>query len=138
MAISARNKLQGRVSEIKSGEVMCLVTVEAQGTKVVAAVTKQGVEELKLKQNDEVTAVIKSTEVMLMKGAGQVTLSARNRFAGQVESVQTGEAMGLVTVKMGQFHLGAAITRAAIDEMGLKQGDQVTAVVKATEVMLMK
>ena len=138
MAISARNKLQGRVSEIKSGEVMCLVTVEAQGTKVVAAVTKQGVEELKLKQNDEVTAVIKSTEVMLMKGAGQVTLSARNRFAGQVESVQKGEAMGLVTVKMGQFYLGAAITRAAIDEMGLKQGDQVTAVVKATEVMLMK
>ena len=138
MAISARNKLQGRVSDIKSGEVMCLVTVEAQGTKVVAAVTKQGVEELKLKQNDEVTAVIKSTEVMLMKGAGQVTLSARNRFAGQVESVQTGEAMGLVTVKIGQFHLGAAITRAAIEEMGLKQGDQVTAVVKATEVMLMK
>jgi molybdopterin-binding protein len=46
--------------------------------------------------------------------------------------------MGLVTVKMGQFRLGAAITREAIDEMGLKQGDQVTAVVKATEVMLMK
>jgi molybdopterin-binding protein len=32
----------------------------------------------------------------------------------------------------------AAFTREAIDEMGLKQGDQVTAVVKATEVMLMK
>jgi len=46
--------------------------------------------------------------------------------------------MGLVTVKMGQFHLGAAITREAIDEMGLKQGDQVTAVVKATEVMVIK
>ena len=46
--------------------------------------------------------------------------------------------MGLVTVKMGQFQLGAAITCEAIDEMGLKQGDQVTAVVKATEVMLMK
>jgi len=79
--------------------------------------------------------VIKSTEVMLMKGGGQAMFSARNRFCGQVESVQKGEAMGLVTVKMGQFHLGAAITREAIDEMGLKQGDQVTAVVKATEVM---
>jgi molybdate transport system regulatory protein len=114
------------------------VTLDAQGTKIVAAVTNQGVEELKLKQHDEVMAVIKSTEVMLMKGGGQATLSARNRFSGQVESIQKGEAMGLVTVKMGQFHLGAAITREAIDEMGLKQGDQVTAVVKATEVMLMK
>jgi len=138
MAISARNKLQGRVSSIKSGEAMCLVTLDAQGTKIVAAVTNQGVEELNLKSNDQVTAVIKSTEVMLMKGGGQVMLSARNHFAGQIESVQKGEAMGLVTVKTGQFHLGAAITREAIDEMGLKQGDQVTAVVKATEVMLMK
>ncbi|MGH7181243.1 MAG: TOBE domain-containing protein [Nitrospiraceae bacterium] len=138
MAISARNKLQGRVSHIKSGEVMCLVTLDAQGTKVIAAVTNQGVEELNLKQNDQVTAIIKSTEVMLVKGEGQTVFSARNRFAGQVQSVQKGEAMGLVTVKTGQFHLGAAITREAIDEMSLKQGDQLTAVVKATEVMLMK
>ncbi|HSQ49720.1 MAG TPA: TOBE domain-containing protein, partial [Nitrospiraceae bacterium] len=78
MAISARNKLQGRVSSIKSGEAMCLVILDAQGTKIVAAVTNQGVEELNLKQNDQVTAVIKSTEVILMKGGGQVTLSARN------------------------------------------------------------
>jgi molybdate transport system regulatory protein len=117
---------------------MSLVTLDAQGTKIVAAVTNQGVEELGLKQGEQVTAVIKSTEVMLMKGGDKATLSARNRFSGQVESVQKGEAMGLVTVKMGQFNLGAAITREAIDEMGLKQGDQVTAVVKATEVMLMK
>jgi len=138
MAISARNKLQGRVSHIKSGEVMCLVTLDAQGTKVIAAVTNQGVEELNLKQNDQVTAIIKSTEVMLVKGEGQTVFSARNWFAGQAQSVQKGEAMGLVTVTTGQFHLGAAISREAIDEMGLKQGDQVTAVVKATEVMLMK
>jgi molybdopterin-binding protein len=86
MAIGARNKLQGQVSSIKSGEAMCLVTLDAQGIKVVAAVTNQGVEELNLKQHDQVTAVIKSTEVMLMKGGGQATLSARNRFVGQVES----------------------------------------------------
>jgi len=138
MVISARNKIQGRVSAIASGEAMSFVALDAQGTKIVAVVTNQGIAELNLKQNDQVTAVIKSTEVMLMKGGGQVTLSARNRFAGQIESIQKGAAMGLVTVKMGQFHLGAAITRDAIDEMGLKQGDQVTAVVKATEVMLMK
>jgi molybdopterin-binding protein len=55
-----------------------------------------------------------------------------------IESIQKGEAMGLVTVKMGQFHLGAAITREAIYEMGLKQGDQVTAVMKATKVKVIK
>ena len=35
MAISARNKLQGRVSVIKAGEAMCLVTIDVQGTKIV-------------------------------------------------------------------------------------------------------
>ena len=50
MAISARNKIQRRVSNIKSGEAMCLVTLDAQGTKIVAAVTNEGVEELNLKQ----------------------------------------------------------------------------------------
>ena len=109
MAISARNKLQGRVSNIKSGEAMCLVTLDAQGTKIVAAVTDQGVEEFELERipNDQVTAVIKSTEVMLtaVKGGrprphsalGIVLQVRSNRF-------KKDEAMGLVTVKMGQFH----------------------------------
>ena len=52
MAISARNKLQGRVSAIKAGEAMSLVTLDAQGTKIVAAVTNEGVKELGLKQGD--------------------------------------------------------------------------------------
>jgi molybdopterin-binding protein len=43
--------------------------------------------------------------------------------------------MGLVTVTVGPLHLGAAITRQAIDELGLAQGDAVTVVIKATEVM---
>ena len=46
--------------------------------------------------------------------------------------------MGLVKVTVGKEHLGAAITTQAIKEMGLKQGDQVTAIIKATEVMLAK
>ena len=46
--------------------------------------------------------------------------------------------MGLVTVTVGALHLGAAFTRQAIDELGLVQGDAVTVVIKATEVMVMK
>ena len=45
--------------------------------------------------------------------------------------------MGLVTVTVGPLHLGAAITRQAIDELGLAR-DAVTVVIKATEVMLLK
>ena len=139
MSISARNKIQGRVSGIQSGEVMSLVTIQAGEQRLVSAVTNEGVKELQLKQNDQVTAVVKSTEVMLIKGdVGAIKISARNRLKGQVASVQKGEAMGLVTVTAGPLHIGAAITRQAIDELGLAQGDAVTVVIKATEVMLLK
>jgi len=67
MSISARNKIQGRVSGIQSGEVMSLVTIQAGEQRLVSAVTNEGVKELQLKQNDSVTAVVKSTEVMLMR-----------------------------------------------------------------------
>jgi molybdate transport system regulatory protein len=139
MSISARNKIQGQISGIQAGEVMSLVTVQAGENRLVAAITNEGVQELQLKQKDQVTAVVKSTEVMLMKGdTGGIKISARNRLKGQVASVQKGEAMGLVTVTVGPLYLGAAITRQAIDELGLTQGDVVTVVIKATEVMLLK
>jgi molybdate transport system regulatory protein len=134
MSISARNKIQGQILAIHAGEVMSLVTVQAGENRLVAAITNEGVKELQLKQKDQVTAVVKST-----KGdTGGIKISARNRLKGQVASVQKGEAMGLVTVTVGPLHLGAAITRQAIDELGLTQGDAVTVVIKATEVMLLK
>jgi molybdate transport system regulatory protein len=139
MAISARNKVQGQVTDIHAGEVMSLVTIQAGDHRLVASVTNEGVKELQLKPKDTVTAVVKSTEVMLIKGeSGGLKLSARNKLKGQVASVQKGEAMGLVTVSVGALHLGAAITREAIDEIGLSEGDSVTVVIKATEVMLLK
>ena len=136
MSISARNKIQGQISAIHAGEVMSLVTVQAGENRLVAAITNEGVKELQLRQNDTVTAVVKSTEVMLIKGdTGGIKISGRNRLKGQVASMQKGEAMGLVTVTVGLLHLGAAITRQAIDELGLTQGDAATVVIKATEVI---
>lgn len=139
MAISARNKVQGQVTDIHAGEVMSLVTIQAGDHRLVSSVTNEGVKELQLKTKDTVTAVVKSTEVILLKGeSGSLKISARNKLKGQVASVQKGEAMGLVTVNVGPHHLGAAITRQAVDEMQLAVGDAVTVVVKATEVILMK
>lgn len=65
-------------------------------------------------------------------------LSARNKLPGVVESVKLGEVMALVTVKVGDHTIESVITRASVEELGLKVGDQVLAVVKSTEVMIQK
>jgi molybdopterin-binding protein len=63
-------------------------------------------------------------------------LSARNRFAGVVTSVETDGVMALVEIEAGPHRITAAITRDSVDELGLAPGVSATAAVKATSVMV--
>jgi molybdopterin-binding protein len=68
MGLSARNQLKGTVRSLIKGEVMAEVTIDlAGGETVVAAITRGSAESLGLKPGDEVWAVIKATEVMVLK-----------------------------------------------------------------------
>ena len=64
--------------------------------------------------------------------------SARNKLEGTVKEVKPGTVMAIVKVQVGGNVLESAITKEAVEEMGLKPGDKVTAVVKATSIMIMK
>ena len=68
-------------------------------------------------------------------GAGDA-LSARNRFAGVVRSVEVDGVMALVQIEAGPFLVTAAVTRDAVEELGLAAGVPATAAVKATSVMV--
>jgi molybdopterin-binding protein len=63
-------------------------------------------------------------------------LSARNRFPGKVVSVETDGVMALVEIEAGPHRVTAAITRDAVEELGLAEGVAATATVKATSVMV--
>ena len=63
-------------------------------------------------------------------------LSARNRMSGVVTSVEVDGVMALVELRAGPFRITAAVTRDAVDELGLAEGVAATATVKATSVMI--
>jgi len=65
-------------------------------------------------------------------------ISARNKLRGTIEEIQLGDVMAHVVVRVGDNLIESAITRRSADELKLKKGDTVTAVVKATEVMIQK
>jgi len=67
-----------------------------------------------------------------------MTLSARNHLKGTIEEVEMGDVLAHVTVRVGEGVIESVITRRSAEEMKLKKGDAVTAVVKATEVMIAK
>jgi molybdopterin-binding protein len=68
----------------------------------------------------------------------RMTLSARNQLTGTIEEIRTGEIMAQVTVNVGNHIIESVITRTSAEAMGLKKGDSVKAVIKATEVMIQK
>jgi molybdopterin-binding protein len=65
-------------------------------------------------------------------------LSARNRFPGIVRSVEVDGVMALVEVQAGPFRVTAAVTRDAVEELGLAEGVEAVATVKATSVMVQR
>ena len=65
-------------------------------------------------------------------------LSARNQFKGKVISVKKGAVMAEVLVGVGELEFVSLISVHSAESLGLKKGDKVTVVVKATEVMVAK
>ena len=68
MQLSARNQLEGRVAALRTDGLMAEVTIElAGGQRLVSVITRASAEALALREGDTVSAVIKSTEVMVAK-----------------------------------------------------------------------
>ena len=65
-------------------------------------------------------------------------LSARNQLPGRVTAVRLGAVMAEISIDLGGPKVVAAITRQSAESLGLREGDQVMAVVKATEIMVAK
>ena len=66
--VSGRNKLVGKVSAIRRDAILAQVNLDIGEHKVTAVITRDALEELGLKVGDTAVALIKATEVMVIKG----------------------------------------------------------------------
>jgi molybdopterin-binding protein len=67
-----------------------------------------------------------------------MSISARNKLKGKISEIVKGDVMAEITIRVGQNIIDAVITRRSAEELNLKKGDTVVAVIKATEVMVSK
>lgn len=66
-------------------------------------------------------------------------LSARNQLKGKVKQINPGAVMSEVVVDIGGGQeVVSMISKSSVDRLGLKPGDSVVAIIKATEVMIGK
>jgi len=68
----------------------------------------------------------------------RMPISARNQLRGTIEEIVFGTVVVHVTVRVGEHLIESVITRRSADDLDLKKGDTVTALIKATEVMIEK
>ncbi len=67
MQLSGRNKLFGEIIEIKRGDVVSEVVIQAGENQIAGVITTTSVDALSLAIGDQVTALIKATEVSFIK-----------------------------------------------------------------------
>lgn len=136
MSLSIRNQIAGTVTAVTSGEAMTTVRVRLDGgQEITAAVTTDAVKDLGIAAGSSVNALVKATEVALATGPVE-GLSIRNQIPGTVAEVAAGGAMASVKVDVDGGGLTAAITKDAVEALGLAAGSSVVALIKATEISL--
>ncbi|MCX4692063.1 molybdopterin-binding protein [Streptomyces sp. NBC_01408] len=136
MSLSIRNQIAGTVTTVTSGEAMTAVRVRlVGGQEITAAVTTEAVKDLGIAAGSSVNALVKATEVALATGPVE-GLSIRNQIPGTVAEVAAGGAMASVKVDVNGGGLTAAITKDAVEALGLAAGSSVVALIKSTEISL--
>jgi molybdate transport system regulatory protein len=136
--ISARNQFPGTVVAVKEGAVNGVVTIEiAKGVVIKADITMESIRDLGLTEGKKATAIVKATNVFFALGTDRLPMSARNQFAGKVVSVKEGAVNGHVVLETADgLRFSGSITNEAIEELGLTEGTEAMAVVKATDVLV--
>ena len=137
MKLSARKKFIGKVTDVTRGAVNGIVKIElSNGQHITSSITLEAIDDLDITVGKEVTAIIKSTSVLI--GRGQLTLSARNKLSGTIIDINRGAVNAIVKVELpSNVVISSSITLEAVDELDLTVGTEVTAVVKASEVLIM-
>lgn len=138
MKISARNVLSGTVRNVTKGAVNAEVAIALEGGEtVVAVITNSSTDSLGLQEGKPAYAIIKASEVMIGTGMDAAKISARNVLPGEIISVQDGAVNSEVGVRLaGGTSVVASITKQSTQSLGLAPGVKVSAIVKASNVMV--
>jgi molybdate transport system regulatory protein len=138
MKISARNVFEGTIQSVTKGAVNAEVTLLLKnGANIVAIITNSSVDSLNLEKGKIAYAIIKASEVIVGKGLDGTRLSARNVLAGTVTGLLDGAVNSEVAINLlGGVAVVASITKASVQALELQQGDQVSAIIKASNVMI--
>jgi molybdate transport system regulatory protein len=129
------NQLHGRIMAIETDGHLSVVEVNVGRDTLTAMVLEAPANAPYLAEGNAIAVLFKETEVSLGKNlAGQ--LSLRNRLRGTVRHIRRGKILSEVALDYQGQTLTSIVTTRAVASLGLAEGDEVEALVKANEVSL--
>ena len=138
MQISARNQIQAQVISVESANVNAKVHLQLKSRQVlVSVITKEAVENLHIEEKQTVTAIFKSSSVLLSTLEDEK--SEENRLKGIVTKIDTDIENAKVLVDIGNHDtIVSVVSKDVFEKMELKEGSSVMAMIKANDIMLGK
>jgi len=139
MKTSARNQFAGQIVALREGHVDFEVRLRLDGeNELVAVITRDSAESLGLTIGMEISALVKSSSVLLLNDPTMRT-TARNHLWGEITRIHDGPVNSEVTLNMASGKsICAVVTHDSIGRLGLAVGGRACAVFKASAVILCK
>ena len=139
MKTSARNQFRGTIKTVHKGAVNADVVLDlGEGVEIVANITMDAVDDLRLTPGREAVALIKASFVILATDT-DIRVSARNRLQGTVTEVTRGainsEVKLLLAGSSGRI-LTAILTNDSVAELNIAEGTACRALIKASHVLI--
>ncbi len=139
MKTSARNQFAGHIVGLREGHVDYEVRLKLDDdNELVAVITRDSAENLGLNIGMEISALVKSSSVLLLNDPA-VKTTARNHLWGEITRIHEGPVNSEITLTMKSGKsVCAVVTHDSVEKLGLVMGEQACAVFKASAVILCK
>ncbi len=136
-SISARNQVAATVKSVSRGIVNAEVIVTTEtGMELSSIITLGSCLRMELEPGSPVTAIIKASDVMLAIGSN-FAISSRNCITGKIKNIVPGTVNNEIVIDAGGTELVSVITQTSADRLALKTQLEVSAVIKASNILLM-
>ena len=131
------NVLNGNIAEVRVNGELSIVRVDAAGHLLSCIVIDTPETADYLVVGEEVKVIFKETEVIIGTGSTE-GISLRNKFRGKVVRIDSDILLSKLTIETPVGAITSIITLNAVAELGIREGSEVTAMVKTNELILSK
>ena len=131
------NVLKGNIAEIRVNGELSIIRVDVKGNLLSCIVIDTPETADYLVVGGKVRVIFKETEVIIATGETQ-GISLRNKFRGKVSRIDSDILLSKLTIGTPVGDITSIITSNAVKELGIKEGTEVTAMIKTNELILSK